>query len=170
MRARRTPKPAALLQEDLEDAAGLLVDEPGDALHAAPARQPPDRQIRDPRDVIAEHLPVAQRAALAQALPALAAPRHLQRMAGGRIADGGGRFAWAVRGDGGAAGDSRVKARRAIRGWRRVLWRGRRVIRRGGGAGGIRRGGGRAAGGIRSQAGAVYTAPLIVSRDNEPIK
>jgi hypothetical protein len=115
MRARRTPKPAALLQEDLEDAAGLLVDEPGDALHAAPARQPPDRQIRDPRDVIAEHLPVAQRAALAQALPALAAPRHLQRMAGGRIADGGGRFAWAVRGDGGAAGegtagDSRLEA------------------------------------------------------------
>jgi hypothetical protein len=58
---------------------------------------------------------VAQRAALAQALPALAAPRHLQRMAGGRIADGGGRFAWAVRGDGGAAGegtagDSRLEA------------------------------------------------------------
>jgi hypothetical protein len=89
-------------------------------------RQPPDRRIRDPLDVIAEHLPVAQRAALAQALPALAAPRHLHRMAGGRIADGGGRFAWAVRGDGGATGDSRVTARRVIRGWRRVLWRGRR--------------------------------------------
>jgi hypothetical protein len=88
MRARRTPKPTALLQEDLEDAAGLLVDEPGDALHAAPARQPLDCRIRDPLDVIAEHLPVAQRAALAQALPALAAPRHLHRMAGGRIAAG----------------------------------------------------------------------------------
>jgi hypothetical protein len=68
-----------VLQEDLEDAAGLLVDEPGDALHAAPARQPPDRRLRDPLDVVAEHLPVALRSALAQALPALAAPRHLRR-------------------------------------------------------------------------------------------
>jgi hypothetical protein len=41
---------------------------------------------------------------------ALAAPRHLRRMAGGRFVDGGGRFSWAVRGDGGAAGNSRVEA------------------------------------------------------------
>jgi hypothetical protein len=166
MRARRTPKPAALLQEDLEDAAGLLVDEPGDALHAAPARQPPDRQIRDPRDVIAEHLPVAQRAALAQALPALAAPRHLQRMAGGRITDGGGRFAWAVRGDGGAAGegtagDSRLEAG-SMAGEERDSPRGRQS----GGWDSFAGGGGRVAGGIRSQAGAVYIWVLIVVENN----
>jgi len=65
-----------VLEEDLEHAAGLLVDEPGDALHAAPPRQPPDRRLRDPLDVVAEHLPVTLGAALAQALTALAAPRH----------------------------------------------------------------------------------------------
>jgi hypothetical protein len=58
----------------------------------------------------------------------------------------------AVRGDGATTGDSRVEARGAIRGWRR----GRRGIRGGGGASGR----------LDSQAGAVYTAPLIVSRDN----
>jgi hypothetical protein len=68
-----------VLQEDLEHAAGLLVDEPRDALHAAPPRQPPDRRLRDPLDVVAQHLPVTLRAALAQALAALAAPRHLRR-------------------------------------------------------------------------------------------
>ena len=74
-----------VLQEDLEHAAGLLVDEPRDALHAAPPRQPPDRRLRDALDVVAEHLPVPLRATLAQALAALAAPRHLRR--GDRIGD-----------------------------------------------------------------------------------
>uniref|UniRef100_A0A453CQ49 Uncharacterized protein n=1 Tax=Aegilops tauschii subsp. strangulata TaxID=200361 RepID=A0A453CQ49_AEGTS len=43
-----------VLEEDLEDAAGLLVDEAGDALHAAPPRQPPDRRLGDALDVVAE--------------------------------------------------------------------------------------------------------------------
>jgi hypothetical protein len=68
-----------VLEEDLEHAAGLLVDEPRDALHAAPPGQPPDRRLGDPLDVVAEHLPVALGAALAQPLAALAAPRHRRR-------------------------------------------------------------------------------------------
>jgi hypothetical protein len=75
----------------------------------------------------------------------------------------------AVHGDGAAAGDSRVEAQHAICGWRRVPRWGRHGIRGGGGAGVIRRGGGGCYGWFRggwdSQAGAVYTAPLIVSRD-----
>ncbi|CAN6302538.1 unnamed protein product [Urochloa humidicola] len=65
-----------VLEEDLEHAAGLLVDEPRDALHAAPARQPPDRRLRDALDVVAEDLAVTLRAALAQTLASLAAARH----------------------------------------------------------------------------------------------
>uniref|UniRef100_A0A8R7P6Q7 Uncharacterized protein n=1 Tax=Triticum urartu TaxID=4572 RepID=A0A8R7P6Q7_TRIUA len=68
-----------VLEEDLEHAAGLLVDEPRDALHAAPPRQPPDRRLGDALDVVAQHLPVALGAALAQPLASLAAPGHGSR-------------------------------------------------------------------------------------------
>uniref|UniRef100_A0A0E0CUB3 Uncharacterized protein n=1 Tax=Oryza meridionalis TaxID=40149 RepID=A0A0E0CUB3_9ORYZ len=65
-----------VLEEDLEHAAGLLVDQPGDALHAAPPRQPPDRRLGDALDVVAQHLSVPLRAALAETLASLAAARH----------------------------------------------------------------------------------------------
>jgi hypothetical protein len=65
-----------VLEEDLEHTAGLLIDEPGDALHAAPPRQPPDRRLGDALDVVAEHLPVTLRAALAEPLASLATARH----------------------------------------------------------------------------------------------
>ncbi|XBJ25974.1 hypothetical protein VPH35_003497 [Triticum aestivum] len=65
-----------VLEEDLEHAAGLLVDEPRDALHAAPPSEAPDRRLGDALDVVAEHLPVALGAALAQPLASLAAPGH----------------------------------------------------------------------------------------------
>ena len=68
-----------VLEEDLEHAAGLLIDQPGDALHAAPPRQPPDRRLRDALDVVAEHLPVTLRAALPEPLAALAPARHRRR-------------------------------------------------------------------------------------------
>ncbi|XBH76261.1 hypothetical protein VPH35_102934 [Triticum aestivum] len=67
-----------VLQEDLEHAAGLLVDEPRDALHAAPASQTTDGRLGDALDVVPEHLPVALGSALAQPLPSLAAARHLR--------------------------------------------------------------------------------------------
>jgi hypothetical protein len=72
-----------VLKEDLEHAAGLLVDEPRDALHAAPLCQPTDRRLRDALDVVTEDLLVALGAALAQAHASLAATRH------GRLLDGG---------------------------------------------------------------------------------
>uniref|UniRef100_A0A8R7P195 Uncharacterized protein n=1 Tax=Triticum urartu TaxID=4572 RepID=A0A8R7P195_TRIUA len=65
-----------VLEEDLEHAAGLLVDEPRDALHAAPPRQAPDRRLGDALDVVAQHLPVALGASLAEPLASLAAPGH----------------------------------------------------------------------------------------------
>ncbi len=65
-----------VLQEDLEDAASLLVDEAGDALDAAPARQAADGRLGDALDVVAEHLAVPLGAALAQALASLAATAH----------------------------------------------------------------------------------------------
>jgi hypothetical protein len=72
-----------VLEEDLEHATGLLVDEPGDALDAAPARQPPDRRLGDALDVVAEDLTVALGAALAQALASLAtALTWLSRLVG----------------------------------------------------------------------------------------
>jgi hypothetical protein len=61
-----------VLEEDLEHAAGLLVDQPGDALHATPPRQPPDSRLRDPLDIVAQHLPVTLCAALPEPLAALA--------------------------------------------------------------------------------------------------
>ena len=39
--------PDDVLQEDLEDAAGLLVDEAGDALHASSTSQTTDGGLRD---------------------------------------------------------------------------------------------------------------------------
>ena len=68
-----------VLKKDLENASGLLVDQPADTLHAATASQAPDRRLRDALDVVAEHLPVPLRSALAQPLSALAAPRHFLR-------------------------------------------------------------------------------------------
>jgi hypothetical protein len=69
-----------VLEEDLEHAAGLLVDEAGDTLDATPPGEPPDRRLGDALDVVAEHLAVALGAALTQPLAALAAPRHRRNL------------------------------------------------------------------------------------------
>ena len=68
-----------VLKEDLEDAAGLLVDEAGDALDSPPASKAADRGLGDALDVVAQHLPVALSAALAKTLATLAATRHVVR-------------------------------------------------------------------------------------------
>ncbi|CAA6663275.1 unnamed protein product [Spirodela intermedia] len=44
-----------VLQEDLEHSSGLLVDEPTDALHAAPPRQPTDSGLGDTLDIISQN-------------------------------------------------------------------------------------------------------------------
>jgi len=54
-----------VLQEHLEHPAGLLVDQAGDALDAAPAGQPPDGGLGDALDVVSEDLPVPLGASLA---------------------------------------------------------------------------------------------------------
>jgi hypothetical protein len=47
---------AHVLEEDLEDTAGLLVDEAGDTLHAATAGETADGGLGDTLDVVAENL------------------------------------------------------------------------------------------------------------------
>jgi len=66
-----------VLQEHLEHAAGLLVDEAADALHTATARQTPDGGLGDALDVVTQHLAVALGASLAQSLASLSASRHV---------------------------------------------------------------------------------------------
>ena len=65
-----------VLEEHLEDTAGLLVDEARDALDAAAASQAPDGGLRDTLDVVAQDLAVPLGAALAEALAAFAASGH----------------------------------------------------------------------------------------------
>ena len=57
-------------EEDLEDRACLLVDEAGDAFHAATACQTADGGLGDALDVVAKHLAVALGAALTEPLAA----------------------------------------------------------------------------------------------------
>ena len=61
-----------VLEEDLEDRAGLFVDETRDTLHTATACETADGRFRDALDVVVEHLAVALGAALAETLAALA--------------------------------------------------------------------------------------------------
>ena len=68
--------PDDVLQEDLEDSPGLLIDEAGDTLDTASASQTPDGRLGDALDVIPEHLPVALSASLAESLSSLAASSH----------------------------------------------------------------------------------------------
>ncbi|KAH9406185.1 hypothetical protein TYRP_013789 [Tyrophagus putrescentiae] len=72
-----------ILQEDLQHATGLLVDEAADALDAAAAGQSADGRLRDALDVVAEDLSVALGASLPQALASLAAARHVWSKIGG---------------------------------------------------------------------------------------
>ena len=65
-----------VLEEHLEDPAGLLVDEPGDALDAPAASEAADGGLGDALDVVAEDLPVPLGAALAEPLSSFAATGH----------------------------------------------------------------------------------------------
>jgi hypothetical protein len=67
----------AVLKEDLKHAAGLLVDEARDALHAATAGKAADRRLGDALDVVAKDLAVALGAALAETLATLSTARHV---------------------------------------------------------------------------------------------
>ena len=65
-----------VLEEHLEDTAGLLVDEARDTLDTATTRQTTDGGLGDTLDVIAQHLAVTLGASFAQALASFAATRH----------------------------------------------------------------------------------------------
>ena len=65
-----------ILKEDLEDAAGLLVDETGDALDATTASQAADGRLGDALDVVPEDLAVTLGAAFPQTFTSFSATRH----------------------------------------------------------------------------------------------
>ena len=62
-----------VLEEDLEDGAGLLVDEAGDALDTSPAGQPADSRLGDALDVVPENLAVPLGSALSESLSSFSA-------------------------------------------------------------------------------------------------
>ena len=66
-----------VLEEHLEHAAGLLVDEARDALDATTAREAADGGLGDALDVVAQHLAVALGAALAESLASFPRPDML---------------------------------------------------------------------------------------------
>ena len=74
-----------VLEEHLQDTTGLLVDESGDTLDSATARQPPDGGLGDALDVVSQHLPVTLGASLAQSLASFATSGHV---AGVSVNDG----------------------------------------------------------------------------------
>lgn len=65
-----------ILQEDLEDAPSLLVDEAADTLHTTSASQTANRGLGDALDVVPENLPVTLGTSFAQALASLSTARH----------------------------------------------------------------------------------------------
>ena len=68
-----------VLEEHLEDASGLFVDETGDALDTTTASQAADRRLGDALNVVTEHLAVALGAALSETLTTLTTARHCCR-------------------------------------------------------------------------------------------
>ena len=62
-----------VLKEDLEDTAGLLVDESADALDSAAACQAADGGLGDALDVVPQDLPVALGASLSESFSSFSA-------------------------------------------------------------------------------------------------
>ena len=69
--------PDDILQENLQNSTGLLVDEARDTLDTATARQTADGGLGDALDVVPEDLPVALGASLSESLASLAASSHV---------------------------------------------------------------------------------------------
>ena len=65
-----------ILEEDLEDAAGLFVDEARDTFDTASTRETTDGGLGDTLDVIAQHFAMTFGASLSEALSSFAASRH----------------------------------------------------------------------------------------------
>eukprot|EP00095_Tigriopus_kingsejongensis_P009615 snap_masked-scaffold328_size205007-processed-gene-0.3 protein:Tk09615 transcript:snap_masked-scaffold328_size205007-processed-gene-0.3-mRNA-1 annotation:"GM23794" len=65
-----------VLKEHLEDTTGLLIDEPGDALHTSTASQTTDGGLGDTLDIITQHFAMTLGASLAESLASFASPSH----------------------------------------------------------------------------------------------
>ena len=65
-----------VLEEHLEDASGLFVDETRDALDTTTASQASDRRLRDALNVVAKDLAVTLGAALSETLTTFTTARH----------------------------------------------------------------------------------------------
>ncbi len=65
-----------VLQEHLQHPAGLLVDQTGDALDAAAARETTNGGFGDSLDVIAQHFTVTLSASFPESFTAFASSRH----------------------------------------------------------------------------------------------
>jgi hypothetical protein len=67
-----------VLQEDLQHASGLFVDQTGDALHPSSSCKTTDSGLGYALDVVAEHLAMTFRASFTESLTALAASGHCE--------------------------------------------------------------------------------------------
>lgn len=65
-----------ILEEDLEHAAGLLVNETGNSLDAAATGQTADGGLSDALDVVSKDLAVTLGASLAESLSSFSSSRH----------------------------------------------------------------------------------------------
>ena len=65
-----------VLQEDLQDSTGLLVDETTDALHSTTTSETTDGWLGDALDVVTQNLPVALGTSLSETFASFAASRH----------------------------------------------------------------------------------------------
>ena len=66
-----------ILKENLENTAGLLVDESGDTLHSTTTRKTTDCWLGDTLDVITKNFPVTLSATLSESLSSFAAASHV---------------------------------------------------------------------------------------------
>ena len=69
--------PDDVLEENLENSTGLLVDESGDTLDSTTTRQPSDGGLGDALDVVSQHLTVTLGASLSQSLSSFATSSHV---------------------------------------------------------------------------------------------
>ena len=69
--------PDDVLEENLENSTGLLVDESGDTLDSTTTRQPSDGGLGDALDVVSQHLTVTLGASLSQSLSSFASSGHV---------------------------------------------------------------------------------------------
>merc|ERR1719347_1947138 len=65
-----------ILQEDLEDTPGLLVDKSTDSFDTAPPCKSPDSRLGDALDVVPQHLAMSLGTSLAQAFPSFTSSSH----------------------------------------------------------------------------------------------